>query len=176
MVLELGDTSAATNQATGISCEVQFKTKVCVSVSLISLFCAMFSIMLLACRSRRAASLPRWSCRASFSFHFHFYVLEVLDSPTDRIAPSIPFFLLGRLSKRNETSSLTRYSSRLTFVDLMMKQGMFSGTYNAIGGKVRKGSTDIGEVSGLWNQSMMYKSKVRTSYYAYASFPIGDHS
>lgn len=29
MVLELGDTSAATNEATGLSCEVQFKTKVC---------------------------------------------------------------------------------------------------------------------------------------------------
>jgi len=36
---------------------------------------------------------------------------------------------------------------------------MFSGTYNAIAGKVKKGHTEIGEVSGTWNQSMSYKSK-----------------
>lgn len=37
---------------------------------------------------------------------------------------------------------------------------MFSGTYNAVAGKVKKGTTEIGEVSGTWNQSMSYKSKV----------------
>jgi len=37
---------------------------------------------------------------------------------------------------------------------------MFSGTYNAIAGKVKKGHNEIGEVTGTWNQSMSYKSKV----------------
>lgn len=63
---------------------------------------------------------------------------------------------------------LTLHSSLLVLVN--GEQGMFSGTYNAIGGKVRKGSTEIGEVSGLWNQSMMYKSKVRFSSFHFLFF------
>ena len=41
-------------------------------------------------------------------------------------------------------------------------QGYFSGTYNAIAGRIRHGSTDTGEVSGKWSSVMDYKSvKVR---------------
>jgi hypothetical protein len=36
-------------------------------------------------------------------------------------------------------------------------QGFFSGTYNAITGRVRKNSTDIGEVSGRWSHVMEFK-------------------
>lgn len=43
---------------------------------------------------------------------------------------------------------------------MCFKQGMFSGTYNGLGGKVKKGSTELGEVSGTWSQSMSYKTKV----------------
>lgn len=48
--------------------------------------------------------------------------------------------------------------------DLEFKtKGFFSGTYNAIAGRVHKGSTDIGEVSGKWSQLMEFKSsKVRS--------------
>ncbi|CCA73900.1 related to putative oxysterol-binding protein OSBP [Serendipita indica DSM 11827] len=35
-------------------------------------------------------------------------------------------------------------------------KGYFSGTYNAIGGRVRKGSTDVGEISGKWSHEMYY--------------------
>ncbi|KAJ7585702.1 hypothetical protein C8J56DRAFT_948709 [Mycena floridula] len=38
------------------------------------------------------------------------------------------------------------------------RKGFFSGDYNAISGRVRKDSTDIGEVSGRWSHVMDYKS------------------
>lgn len=45
------------------------------------------------------------------------------------------------------------------FCDLEFKtKGFFSGTYNAIAGRIRKGTTDIGEVSGRWSHVMDFKS------------------
>ncbi|KAI0791814.1 hypothetical protein C8Q75DRAFT_814858 [Abortiporus biennis] len=45
------------------------------------------------------------------------------------------------------------------FADLQFKtKGYFSGTYNAIAGKIRKGSNDTGEISGKWSSVMEYKS------------------
>ncbi|KAF9651982.1 Oxysterol-binding protein [Thelephora ganbajun] len=37
-------------------------------------------------------------------------------------------------------------------------KGFFSGVYNAIGGRVRYGQTDIGEIGGRWSHVMEYKS------------------
>lgn len=52
---------------------------------------------------------------------------------------------------RNERNGLT--------ADLTFKtKGYFSGTYNAIQGRVRRGNTDAGEVSGKWSSVMEYKS------------------
>jgi len=43
--------------------------------------------------------------------------------------------------------------------DLEFKtKGFFSGTYNAIAGRVRHGPTDLGEVSGRWSALMEFKS------------------
>ncbi|KAK7468431.1 Oxysterol-binding protein OBPa [Stygiomarasmius scandens] len=43
--------------------------------------------------------------------------------------------------------------------DLEFKtKGFFSGTYNAIAGKIRRGSTDIGEISGRWSHVMDFKN------------------
>lgn len=86
MVLELGDTSTARNEKTGLTCDVIFKTKVCT------------------------------------------------------------------------------INRKLPMVLTMSYQGMFSGTYNAVGGKVKRDNgADVGEVSGTWSHSMHYKSaKVRT--------------
>ena len=42
------------------------------------------------------------------------------------------------------------------------EQGYFSGTYNAIQGRIRRGNSDIGEVTGKWSATMEFKSpKVR---------------
>jgi len=49
------------------------------------------------------------------------------------------------------------------FCDLEFKtKGFFSGTYNAIAGRVRRNSSDIGEVSGRWSHVMEFRD-VRTS-------------
>lgn len=41
-------------------------------------------------------------------------------------------------------------------------QGFFTGTYNAIGGKVKHQTETIGDISGKWNEEMDYKNaKVR---------------
>lgn len=41
-------------------------------------------------------------------------------------------------------------------------KGFFSGTYNAIAGRVKRGLTELGEVSGKWSALMELKTaKVR---------------
>jgi hypothetical protein len=47
--------------------------------------------------------------------------------------------------------------------DLEFKtKGFFSGTYNAIAGRVKHGPTELGEVSGKWSALMEFKTaKVR---------------
>ena len=49
-----------------------------------------------------------------------------------------------------------------TYVEGHIK-GMFSGTYNAVSGKVKKhDNTEVGEVGGTWSQSMYFRpAKVR---------------
>jgi hypothetical protein len=42
--------------------------------------------------------------------------------------------------------------------DLEFKKGFFSGTYNAIAGRVRRGGTELGEVTGKWSSLMEFKS------------------
>lgn len=37
-------------------------------------------------------------------------------------------------------------------------QGYFSGTYNAIAGRIRRGNTDSGELTGKWSHVMEYKN------------------
>lgn len=49
------------------------------------------------------------------------------------------------------------------YADIQFKtKGYFSGSYNAIQGKIRRGNTETGEISGKWSAVMEYKSsKVR---------------
>lgn len=59
---------------------------------------------------------------------------------------------LGDTAKiRNENNDLT--------CDLEFKtKGYFTGTYNAIGGKVTKGGKSCGDISGKWSEVMEYKN------------------
>lgn len=41
---------------------------------------------------------------------------------------------------------------------LTRTQGYFTGTYNAIAGKVTHNGKHVGDVSGKWNESMEYKN------------------
>jgi hypothetical protein len=56
--------------------------------------------------------------------------------------------------------------------DLEFKtKGFFSGTYNAIAGRVRHGPTDLGEVSGRWSALMEFKpTKVPPSPFPHHSY------
>ncbi|KAF9229827.1 Oxysterol-binding protein [Gyrodon lividus] len=50
------------------------------------------------------------------------------------------------------------------YCDLEFKtKGFFSGTYNAIAGRVRRGNSDTGEVSGRWSHIMEFKSAKNAS-------------
>jgi oxysterol-binding protein-related protein 8 len=37
-------------------------------------------------------------------------------------------------------------------------KGFFSGTYNALSGRIRRNSSEVGEVSGRWSHVMEFKS------------------
>jgi len=46
-----------------------------------------------------------------------------------------------------------------------MTQGFFSGVYNALAGRVRRNNSDVGEISGRWDQVVEFKSaKVSVLY------------
>ena len=65
--------------------------------------------------------------------------------------------------------SCTARNDRLGLMaDLQFKtKGYFSGTYNAISGKVKRtaNNADLGEISGKWSHVMEYKPiKVRMEY------------
>ncbi|KAJ6577117.1 Oxysterol-binding protein [Mycena sp. CBHHK59/15] len=60
--------------------------------------------------------------------------------------------------------------------DLEFKtKGFFSGTYNAIAGRVRHNSSDVGEVSGRWSHVMEFKSsKTGKKYVLFDAIKHGD--
>jgi hypothetical protein len=62
-----------------------------------------------------------------------------------------------------DTCTVRNYAQDLQ-ADLEFKtKGFFSGTYNAIAGRVKHGSTELGEVNGKWSALMEFKAaKVRT--------------
>jgi hypothetical protein len=37
-------------------------------------------------------------------------------------------------------------------------QGFFSGIYNALAGRIRRNNSDVGDISGRWDQVMEFKS------------------
>ncbi|CAK5279839.1 unnamed protein product [Mycena citricolor] len=57
-----------------------------------------------------------------------------------------------------DTCTATNSNNALS-CDLEFKtKGFFSGTYNAIAGRVRHNSSDVGEISGRWSHTMEFKS------------------
>lgn len=47
----------------------------------------------------------------------------------------------------------------LAILELTSLQGFFSGTYNAIAGKIKGPQGEIGEVSGMWSDVMEIQRK-----------------
>ncbi len=66
--------------------------------------------------------------------------------------------LFGKMVIELGDTCIAKNEKNDLFCDLEFKtKGFFSGTYNAIAGRVRKSSTDIGEVSGRWSHVMEFK-------------------
>ncbi|KAL4065797.1 hypothetical protein V8B97DRAFT_1982044 [Scleroderma yunnanense] len=72
--------------------------------------------------------------------------------------------LFGKMVLELGDTCVVKNERRGLSCDLEFKtKGFFSGTYNAIAGRVRKGNTEIGEVSGRWSHLMDFKSTRNSS-------------
>ncbi|KAF9457467.1 hypothetical protein BDZ94DRAFT_1273071 [Collybia nuda] len=66
--------------------------------------------------------------------------------------------LFGKMVLELGDTCMAKNEKHGMFCDLDFKtKGFFSGTYNALTGRVRRNSTDIGEVSGRWSHIMDFK-------------------
>ncbi|KAF7340192.1 hypothetical protein MVEN_01937800 [Mycena venus] len=67
--------------------------------------------------------------------------------------------LFGKMVQELGDTCAAKNEKNGMVADLEFKtKGFFSGTYNAISGRVRHNSTDVGEVSGRWSHVMEFKS------------------
>ncbi|KAI0641191.1 Oxysterol-binding protein [Trametes meyenii] len=67
--------------------------------------------------------------------------------------------LWGKMFLELGDSCMAKNEQTGHFADIQFKtKGYFSGTYNAIQGRIRRGTTDTGEVSGKWSAVMEYKN------------------
>lgn len=67
--------------------------------------------------------------------------------------------LFGKMVLELGDTCVVKNQKNRLFCDLEFKtKGFFSGTYNAIAGRVRRGNSDTGEVSGRWSHVMEFKS------------------
>ncbi|EAU93331.2 oxysterol-binding protein family [Coprinopsis cinerea okayama7 len=66
--------------------------------------------------------------------------------------------LFGKMVLELGDTCIAKNEKHNLFCDLEFKtKGFFSGTYNAIAGKVRKGMTEIGEIGGRWSHVMDFR-------------------
>jgi len=66
--------------------------------------------------------------------------------------------LFGKMVLELGDTCTVRNGAHNFYADLEFKtKGFFSGTYNAIAGRVKRGSTDLGDVSGRWSALMEFK-------------------
>ncbi|KAK7041709.1 Oxysterol-binding protein OBPa [Paramarasmius palmivorus] len=67
--------------------------------------------------------------------------------------------LFGKMVLELGDTCIAKNEKNGLYCDLEFKtKGFFSGTYNAIAGRIRHNSTDVGEVSGRWSHVMNFQS------------------
>ncbi|EEB92494.1 hypothetical protein MPER_08985 [Moniliophthora perniciosa FA553] len=67
--------------------------------------------------------------------------------------------LFGKMVLELGDNCIAKNEKNGLYCDLEFKtKGFFSGTYNAISGRIRHNSTDVGEISGRWSHVMDFKS------------------
>jgi hypothetical protein len=93
-------------------------------------------------------------------FHLHLLAEYVITMP-NMYARGI---LFGKMVLELGDTCIAKNEKHNIFCDLEFKtKGFFSGTYNAIVGRVRRSHTDIGEISGRWSHLMELRdARVRT--------------
>jgi hypothetical protein len=81
--------------------------------------------------------------------------------------------LFGKMVLELGDTCTVRNDAQDLQADLEFKtKGFFSGTYNAIAGRVKHGSTELGEVNGKWSALMEFKAaKVRVPTMNVPSLP-----
>ena len=82
--------------------------------------------------------------------------------------------LFGKMVLELGDTCTVRNEAQDLQADLEFKtRGFFSGTYNAIAGRVKHGSTELGEVNGKWSALMEFKAaKVRAAYNVPLPLPL----
>ncbi|KAF9263051.1 Oxysterol-binding protein [Marasmius fiardii PR-910] len=67
--------------------------------------------------------------------------------------------LFGKMVLELGDTCIAKNEKHGLYCDLEFKtKGFFSGTYNAIAGRVRRGSTELGEIMGRWSHVMDYRN------------------
>ncbi len=74
--------------------------------------------------------------------------------------------LFGKMVLELGDTCTVRNDAQDFHADLEFKtRGFFSGTYNSIAGRVKHGSTELGDVTGKWSALMEFKpAKVRQAF------------
>jgi len=68
--------------------------------------------------------------------------------------------LFGKMVLELGDTCIAKNEKHNLYCDLEFKtKGYFSGTYNAIAGRVRRSTSDIGEVSGKWSSIMEFRDR-----------------
>lgn len=66
--------------------------------------------------------------------------------------------LFGKMVLELGDTCTVRNDAQNFYADLEFKtRGFFSGTYNSIAGRVKHGSTELGDVTGKWSALMEFK-------------------
>ncbi|KAG5646904.1 hypothetical protein DXG03_001980 [Asterophora parasitica] len=67
--------------------------------------------------------------------------------------------LFGKMVLELGDTCIAKNEKNGLYCDLEFKtKGFFSGTYNAIAGRIRRGQSDVGEITGRWSHIMDFKS------------------
>lgn len=79
--------------------------------------------------------------------------------------------LFGKMVLELGDTCTVRNDAQDFHADLEFKtKGFFSGTYNSIAGRVKHGSTELGDVTGKWSALMEFKpAKVRQAPFPFPS-------
>lgn len=118
---------------------------------------------------RHAAVLP---AGVFLSRHVPFTCPEYVVTMPNMYARGI---LFGKMVLELGDTCTVRNDAQDFYADLEFKtKGFFTGTYNSIAGRVKRGSTELGDVTGKWSALMEFKPSKVSYCQAKLTFPSRD--